>query len=167
MTDLSRLPYSEGSRSPRSSLLMTGCGDALGPVPLRVASVRGVVREGKRPLSGGWVEFFPVDGTVGNLRSARIQSDGSFEAEGIAVGKNLIRLVNAHIESPGAAQLFASFQSPIRRVIPERGGAPIDVDLVEEAIRFRETQNRQARTEPSGLQGDCDELAPEASAGGR
>jgi hypothetical protein len=136
-----------------SALLVIGCGDAMGPVPLRLVPVRGVVREGRRPLSGGWIEFFPVDGTVGNLRSAHIRSDGSFEAEGIAVGKNLIRLVNARIESPVAAQLFASYQSPIRRVISERVGTPIDVDLVEEAIRFRETQARQARAEPSSAGG--------------
>jgi hypothetical protein len=131
-------------------LLLTGCGEELGPVPMRVARVRGVVREGPRPLSGGWIEFLPVDGTVGNLRSARLRSDGSFEADGVAVGENLIRLVNAHIESPGAAQFFSSYQSPIRRVISEQAATPIDVDLVAEAIRFQATQERPTRAESSG-----------------
>ena len=54
-------------------LLLTGCGEELGPVPMKVVQVRGVVREGARRLSGGWVEFFPVNGTVGNLRSARLR----------------------------------------------------------------------------------------------
>src|SRR5207253_905083 len=75
-------------------LLVTGCSEELGPVPMRVSRVRGVVREGSRPVSGGWIEFFPVDGTIGNLRSARLRADGSFDADGVAVGVNLIRLVN-------------------------------------------------------------------------
>src|SRR5438132_13339166 len=76
-------------------LLSAGCAEELGPVPLRVARVQGVVRERGRPVSGGWIEFVPVDGTVGNLRSARLHQDGSFEADRVAVGTNLIRLVNA------------------------------------------------------------------------
>ncbi len=131
-------------------LAMMGCGDELGPVPMRVTHIRGVVREGTHPLSGGWVEFFPVDGTVGNLRSARLQPDGSFEADGVAVGENLIRLVNAPIRSPGAAQLFGAYSSPIRRVISDSSPTPLDVDLVQEAIRHQETRARQSRTESSG-----------------
>jgi hypothetical protein len=131
-------------------LLLTGCGEELGPVPVRAVHVQGVVREGTRPLSGGWIEFFPVNGTVGNLRSARLRVDGSFEADGVAVGENLIRLVNTHIESPGAANLFGAYSSPIRRVISDRPATPLDVDLVEEAIRFQGMQGRQKRGESSG-----------------
>jgi hypothetical protein len=131
-------------------LVLAGCGEELGPVPKQVARVRGVVREDRRPLSGGWIEFYPVDGTVGNLRSARIRSDGSFEADRVAVGANLIRFVNARIESQGAAQLFGGYSSPIRRVITDRSESPLDVDLVEEAIRYKKTQTRQKRAEPSG-----------------
>jgi hypothetical protein len=156
-------------------LVLTGCGEELGPVPKQVARVRGVVpvvpprfpglrrqvpkqvarvrgvvREDRRPLSGGWIEFYPVDGTVGNLRSARIRQDGSFEADGVAVGANLIRFVNARMESQGAAQLFGGYSSPIRRVITDRSETPLDVDLVAEAIRYKKTQTRQKRAEPSG-----------------
>ena len=131
-------------------LLLTGCGEALGPVPTRVVHVRGTVREGTRPLSSGWIEFFPVNGTVGNLRSARLRVDGSFEADGVAVGENLIRFVNAPIEAPRGAQLFGSYSSPIRRVISDRHAPPMEVDLVEEAIRYRGMQARQARGETSG-----------------
>jgi hypothetical protein len=131
--------------------LVTGCGEELGPVPIQVAHVRGVVREGARPVSGGWIEFYPVDGTVGNLRSARLRSDGSFEADGIAVGENLIRFVNAHIESPSGAQLFGSYQSPIRRVIADRPDPPLEVDLVEETMRYSRTPKRSTSGESSGL----------------
>jgi hypothetical protein len=124
-------------------LWLTGCAEELGPVPMRVAHVRGVVREGKRPVSGGWIEFFPVSGTVGNLRSARLRADGSFEADGVAVGENLIRLVNAQIESP-LAYRFRSFASPIRRTIPEHDTAPITVDLFEETMRVQRAPRRAA-----------------------
>ena len=55
-----------------------------------------------------------MDGTVGNLRSARIQPDGSFEADAVAVGENALRLVNAPIRMPGGDQLFGQFTTPIR-----------------------------------------------------
>jgi hypothetical protein len=122
-------------------LLTTGCSEELGPVPMPVADVRGVVREGSRPVSGGWIEFFPVDGTIGKLRSARLRADGSFDANGVAVGENLIRLVNAPMESP-LAYRFRSFASPIRRKIPEHGGEPITVDLFEETVRVQTARSR-------------------------
>lgn len=131
-------------------LPMTGCAEELGPAPLRVARVRGVVREGGRPLSGGWVEFYPVKGTVGNLRSAPLRADGSFEADGVAVGENLIRLVNVSIALSGASKRFGAYSSPIRRIISDRSATPLDVDVVEEMIRFQKSQERHPRVEPSG-----------------
>jgi hypothetical protein len=121
-------------------LLMVGCSEELGSVPMRVTRVRGVVREGNHPVSRGWIEFVPVEGTVGNLRSARIHPDGSFETDRVPVGKNLVRLINAPIEPPGAARLFSSFLSPIRRVIPEEPTAPLTIDLVEEAILYNKSR---------------------------
>jgi hypothetical protein len=118
------------------SLWLTGCAEELGPVPMPVVRVRGVVREGGHPVSGGWIEFFPVNGTIGNLRSARLRADGSFDADRVAVGENLIRLVNVPIESPLASR-FRSFASPIRRKIPEPGSAPLTIDLFEETVRFQ------------------------------
>jgi hypothetical protein len=131
-------------------LLSSGCAEELGPVPLRVAHVRGWVRQGDRPVPGGWIEFYPVDGTVGNPRSARLHQDGSFQADRVAVGVNLIRIVNAPIEPPAAARLFAQFSSPIRRTIPERSVGPLSVDLVEEAVRFQKTRSRGPVRDSSG-----------------
>jgi hypothetical protein len=142
--------------APRASLIIglglltAGCAQELGPVPMPVTRVQGVVREGRRPVSGGWVEFFPVGGTVGNLRSARLYPDGSFEADRVAVGENLIRLVNARIDSPAASRLFSSFSSPIRREISERSGEPITVDLLEEWVRFERSKTRDASHNSSG-----------------
>ena len=60
---------------------VTGCGKVLGPERMPVASVSGVVREGRRPVGGGWIEFIPVDGTIGNQRSARLHADGSYRGK--------------------------------------------------------------------------------------
>ncbi len=130
-------------------LLMPGCSEELGRTPMRSTRVKGVIRNGAHPVSGGWIEFYPVNGTVGNLRSARLHADGSFEAEGVALGENLIRFVNAPIDSPVASQLFQSYGSPIRRVITEPPGAMVEINLVEEVIRFKQTHGRESQADPS------------------
>jgi hypothetical protein len=124
------------------ALGIPGCSEELGPEPMPGTRVKGSVTEGGRPLSHGWVEFFPVDGTVGNLRSARIRTDGAFESDGVAVGQNLIRLVNAGIR-PNFG-IFSTYHSPIRRFIPAQPGEPVRIELVDEAIRFQSTLSPQA-----------------------
>jgi hypothetical protein len=131
-----------------AGLLSSGCSEELGPVPMPVTRVRGIVREGDRPVPGGWIEFIPVERTVGNLRSARLLPDGSFDAEGVAVGKNAIRLVNVALESPRFVQLFCPFTSPIRRVITEPPTAPLDINLVQEAVRYEQSRRQALSREP-------------------
>jgi hypothetical protein len=117
-------------------LILAGCGEMLGPVPLRTAAVRGTITADGRPVTGGWVEFHPVEGTVGNLRSARIGPDGTFAADRVAVGRNAIGIVDAPIE-PALNQVFHPSGSPIRRTITESGSPPLTIDLRHEAIRFQ------------------------------
>jgi len=116
---------------------VSGCARVRGPERMPVAAVSGVVTEGRRPVAGGWIEFIPVDGTIGKLRSARLNADGSFEAKGVAVGVNLVRIVSARIGSPAIAQLVGSFGSPIRRVVSEEDRQPLAIDLLDETMRFR------------------------------
>jgi hypothetical protein len=123
----------------------SGCWEELGPERMPVTRVTGVVREGSHPLSGGWIEFFPVDGTVGNLRSARLRADGSFEADHVPVGLNLIRLVNVSLSSPVANQIFGVYYSPIRRTIPAQSTEPLLIDLVDEMILLQNSRARRAR----------------------
>jgi hypothetical protein len=130
------------------ALGISGCSEELGPESMLVTRVKGSVTEGGRPLSRGWVEFFPVDGTVGNLRSAQIRTDGTFEANGVAVGQNLIRLVHAGIRKD--FDIFSKFQSPIRRLVPAQRGEPLRIELVDEAIRFQSSLPRQASTGSAG-----------------
>jgi hypothetical protein len=128
----------------------SGCSEELGPERMPVARVTGVVREGSQPVSGGWIEFFPVDGTVGNLRSARLRADGSFEADHVPVGLNLIRLVNVPLSSPAAKQIFGAYTSPIRRTILAQPTEPLLIDVVDESILLQNSRARRSRPEARG-----------------
>jgi hypothetical protein len=121
------------------AVLGSGCGEELGPERMPVTHVSGVVVEGGNPVGGGWIEFIPVEGTVGNFRSARLCPDGSFEADQVAVGENALRLVNAPIKTPGWARLFGAFTTPIRRIIPRQPRQPLKIDLVEELILYQKS----------------------------
>jgi hypothetical protein len=119
------------------SLGLSGCADELGPQPMPVARVRGKVTEGARPFTRGFIEFFPIDGTVGNPRSARIQADGSFETDKVAIGLNLIRLVDIDTKAASLKSWFGAYLSPIRRMIPKRPAGPIEIDVIDEWIQFK------------------------------
>jgi hypothetical protein len=129
------------------ALLPGGCSEELGPFLPPVTQVKGRVTEGGRPITGGWVEFFPLDGCVGNLRSARLRPDGSFEADKVAVGFNLIRLVNTNISSVPARMIvphaFNQYTSPIRRTIPSQLAAPLLIDVFDEAVQFSNSRPRR------------------------
>ena len=151
-------PHSRGQRQPGSprlssvrvlfllllGLLAAGCSEELGPERFPTTRVAGIVVEGGRPVAGGWIEFIPTDGTVGNIRSARIGTDGSFQADRVAIGENVIRLVNAPINMPGGEKLFGQFSSPVRRKIPLEPDGPLAIDLLEEAVRYQATRPRPA-----------------------
>jgi hypothetical protein len=136
------------------ALGVCGCGQAFGPERMPVATVSGGVTEGRRPVSGGWIEFIPVDGTIGKLRSARLNSDGLFEAKGVPVGVNLIRIVHARVESPAIAKLVGNYGSPVRRVISDENRRPLAVDLLDEMIQFQATFSaRQGAKGPAPSRG--------------
>ena len=116
--------------------LISGCREELGPERFETTQVSGIIRISGRSVDKdwkGWIEFIPVDGTVGKLRSAPIRPDGSFEADRVAVGWNQIGLVNAPL-SPDQAAKFHPFSSPIRRKIPNRR-SEIEIDLYLEEIQ--------------------------------
>ncbi|MGD0039973.1 MAG: hypothetical protein ABSE84_06050 [Isosphaeraceae bacterium] len=125
-------------------LLAPGCSEELGPERFPTTRVAGIVVEGGHPIAGGWIEFIPTDGTVGNIRSARIGTDGSFQADRVAIGENVIRLVNAQINMPGGEKLFGQFSSPVRRKIPLEPDGPLAIDLLEEVVRYQATRPRPA-----------------------
>lgn len=118
--------------------LLAGCAEELGPVDRPTARVTGRVRIGSTPVGGGWVELIPAEGTTGDLRSAPLRPDGSFEADRVAAGTVTIRLVNPPVPLPGFPSEprvgFDQFTSPIRREV--RDGDSLDIDLRAEQIRF-------------------------------
>jgi hypothetical protein len=119
-------------------LLAAGCSEELGPPPMQTSHVRGIVRNGNRPIVRGWIEFRPFPGTVGNLRVAQIGSDGSFDATGVAIGKNVIDVVHASTEPKGSgpAGRFPIFL----REIPDQPENTLTIDLFEEAMRRQSAQ---------------------------
>jgi hypothetical protein len=133
-----------------SALAGSGCREELGPVAFATTRVTGVVSEGGRPVPGGWIEFMPVDGTVGNLRSAPIARDGRFEATEVAVGSSAIDVVHAPIRSHEVRWLLRSRGKPIRRTIPPGPQARLDIDLLTEAYRIEKAQSDTAPGKAAG-----------------
>ena len=144
---------SRACRHPRTSLaafvlasLATGCSEELGPERFETTSVSGKVVATGGPITEGWVEFLPVEGTVGNLRTARIARDGSFQADKVPVGKVAIGL--AHVPDRTiqtfaggiSARIFSFHSTPIRRTIIPAPTPPLVIDLDIEAARFAQGQ---------------------------
>lgn len=132
--------------------LTAGCSEELGPVPLKTTRVSGVVSVGGKRLRGGWVEFIPTQGTVGNLCSAPLGPDGTFVARRVAVGRNAIGFVGTPLD-PAASAAFHPFATPITRAIPGGASTSLELDLVEEGYRYQKARKSQpsasAGAEPS------------------
>lgn len=115
---------------------LPGCGEELGPEVIPTTEVSGFVLVSGEPMGDGWIEFQPIDGALGNIRSAPIQPDGSFRADRVPIGDVAIRLINVPIEPANVARLF-SRASPIRRTIPAEPDGPIRIDAFEEFLRYQ------------------------------
>jgi hypothetical protein len=126
------------------ALALAGCREELGPVAFPTTRVSGVVREGGQPVARGWIEFLPVEGTVGNLRAAPIARDGRFEVSRVAVGWNAIDVVHAPVRRPEVQWLLNSRGKPIRRKIPPGAATTLEIDLLTEAYRREREQSEQA-----------------------
>jgi hypothetical protein len=116
-------------------VLAAGCAEELGPERRVTTRVTGVVREGARPVGGGWVEFWPTDGTVGDLRSAPIGPDGRFDADGVAVGRNRVGLVAVPSQVPNCRFYFDPLRTSIRRDVPAGPRADLTIDLYQELAK--------------------------------
>jgi hypothetical protein len=107
-------------------VLVSGCFEAWHGPAREEMVVEGVVRMGEVPIQGGWVEFNPMDGAVGRVRSAPIGPDGRFRATGMARGYHAVRIVYPPAFPP-VNRLFQSFRTPIRLNLD--GKAPLEIDL--------------------------------------
>jgi hypothetical protein len=110
-----------------------GCREELGPEPMPTATVTGRIHVAGEPIGGGWVEFHPVEGTVGLSRSAPLALDGTFRADKVPIGRVVIHLEQTKVE-PTFKELLRRLPSPRREI---QGPCVLDLDLAEEARRAR------------------------------
>ncbi len=126
-----------------AALIACGCGEELGPRAMPTARVVGRIRYGGQPIESGWVEFHPVGGTVGKIRSARIGPNGRFEADRVAVGTNILLFINPPSEedSNGIRNhgILGEFTAKpiVRRAVEPVGPTELDIDLRDEYATFR------------------------------
>jgi len=123
------------------ALLAAGCAEELGPEVMPTAEVRGTVAFRGAPVGTGFLEFAPVDGTVGLVTSARLKPDGTFHARKVPLGTVGIRLVGARLPETGRPDLnralFLLTQAHlIHRRIDPAGTGRLNIDLGVEAARI-------------------------------
>jgi hypothetical protein len=118
--------------------LTAGCAEELHPESIPTTRVTGVVRNGGQPVQDGWVELMPVDGTLGDLRTAPIGRDGSFEVTGVGIGAHLVDIAHASIGGTRPTPSFMHMTNvPIRRVVRAGAANHLTIDLFEETLRRR------------------------------
>ncbi len=117
-------------------LALVGCSEEWGPEAIPHTTAEGVVSYSGRPVDRGWVELMPIDGTLGDLTSARIGPDGSFRFDRAPVGELAVRLVDVPLGVSAPYWVFRN-NSPIRRTTQSPPGPPMTIEIVEELIRHQ------------------------------
>ncbi len=121
--------------------LLAGCGHALGPEPMVTTTLVGRLHVGDRPIGRGWVQFLPVEGTLGTLRSAPLAPDGSFRMEKAPVGRVAVGFAGPMPDYVPNAEiypflLYANRAFPARRTIAAGSPSSVDIDLEPERIVY-------------------------------
>jgi hypothetical protein len=133
-----------------SVLLAMGCREELGPEPMPTTRVSGRVHIRTQPVGGGWIEFYPTDGTIGKVRSARLRPDGTFDADRVSLGRNAIQIAHPSVKlfdyAPGASPFEQV--AVIRREIDKVPKTTIDIDLQDEYLRLIREFSPRARSRP-------------------
>ena len=107
------------------AIVCSGCSEETGPTryPVESGQVTGRAIVGGIPISGGWIELIPTDGTAGDLRSSPLAPDGSFAIDRAPAGVVSVRIVNApaNLESRIPQDVRISFASLVRlKIEPNR-----------------------------------------------
>ena len=123
--------------------LMNGCADELGPEQFRTTKVTGKVRIGSTPVGGGFIEFLPVGGTVGLMRSGPIHPDGTFVVNRVPVGENAVGLFGGSLPR-GFSVRFNTLSTPIRRTFRDAPSSTTDLDLLVEEVLYQKAAARSA-----------------------
>lgn len=117
-------------------LVLAGCGRMAAPPLRETVDVRGRILAGGSPIGRGWVQLWPIEGTVGNMRTAPLEADGSFRVTKVPVGRVLVMVDPA--EPPASGDRFRAariarargFESPIRATIASPMPEPLAIDLL-------------------------------------
>ena len=117
-------------------ILATGCGKVLGPESFKTTRVTGTIHAGTKTYDNGWIEFVPIEGTVGVMRSGRIHPGGTFEVDRVALGTNSVGIFGANF-SREYNSVFNTLSTPIRRKITDSSTTPLDIDLMVERARYQ------------------------------
>ncbi|HEV3120841.1 MAG TPA: hypothetical protein VGY53_03010 [Isosphaeraceae bacterium] len=123
-----------------SALALSGCANELGPEPMPTVRVVGRVHIRGAPVGPGWIEFNPVDGTIGLLRVAQIAADGTFVADRVSLGKNAIQIAPA-ANLPLAFRDFGRI-ALVRREVRDTPTTTIDIDLEDELLHLLKEHGR-------------------------
>jgi hypothetical protein len=70
--------------------MVAGCGNT--------TEVKGQVLFDGQPLPGGIVSFMPTEGNHGNLMTATIQEDGTFDMKNAPIGPVNVSIANVHLK---------------------------------------------------------------------
>ncbi len=120
---------------------MLGCSEEWRDVSISTTTVNGRITYRGRPISGGWIELLPAEGSLGYLRSSPLDADGRFQIERVSEGVHVVRVVNPpfSLTSVGPVEARSRFETPMSpaRVMVREGD--------ELLIELREFEFRTAR----------------------
>lgn len=123
------------------ALALAGCAEELGPEPMKTVRVTGRVTLDGKPVGPGWLEFQPIDGTVGRLTSARLDRSGTFRADRVPEGRVAMRLAGIPPIRTGNGEVDMAVALMRQRYLIHRstGAAPAahwDINLNDESVKI-------------------------------
>ena len=117
-----------------STSLLTGCAEERPDPAFALVEVQGRIQRNGQPISTGWVEFVPVDGGQGVMKSGPVSANGQYKATGLGPGLHGVRVI---VPRDKSLFPFDQFFSPIRRTITTEPVQTFDIDLSAESSKPR------------------------------
>lgn len=106
--------------------LFLGCREELGRFQPPSARLQGRIAFRGEPIGGGWVEFHPIDGALGDIRCAPLDLDGRFETDRVALGRNAIRVAHPKLV-PRSLRAIGRIPVTVRTIKGPRSTVEIDL----------------------------------------
>lgn len=113
-------------------IMAAGCTEERPDPAFPLVTVQGRIQRNGQPLSSGWVEFVPVDGGQGVMKSGPIESNGQYKATGLGPGLHGVRVI---VPRDKSLFPFDQFFSPIRRTLSAEPVQTFDIDLSAESAK--------------------------------